>query len=213
MRNATEGIERGVEGKGVDREGDVPPGSQRWTPLPERWFLSLNPWNPRRVFRLRRRNRCVLGQEKRQRGATGKVPTGEGDRDIYNFRPRAEWNSTRRLFGRQRSIWTLVIMININFGATGKLLRNWGACVDTIFWHVSRKVILMKGRWPIWKKPKGEQRLELADGACLMGQRNILWKCWFARSGARPMENFRWSQGRRRGPRLYENLDESVVIF
>ena len=24
-------------------------------------------------------------------------------------------------------------MININFRATGKLLRNWGACVDTIF--------------------------------------------------------------------------------
>jgi hypothetical protein len=38
-----------------------------------------------------------------------------------------------------------------------QLLRNWGACVDTVFWHASRQVISVKGRWPIWKKPKDAQ--------------------------------------------------------
>ena len=50
-----------------------------------------------------------------------------------------------------------VIMDRNNFGATNKLLRNWGACVDTVFWHVSRNVIFVKEEWPIWKKLKDEQ--------------------------------------------------------
>jgi len=54
---------------------------------------------------------------------------------------------------------------------------------------------------------------ESADGICLMDQRNMLWRCWFSRSGARPMESCRWSQRRRRGSGLYENLDDSVVMF
>ena len=29
--------------------------------------------------------------------------------------------------------------------------------VDIVFWHVLRKMILMKGRCPIWKKPKDVQ--------------------------------------------------------
>ena len=52
-----------------------------------------------------------------------------------------------------------------------KLFRNWRVCVDTVFWHVSRMVILMKGRWPIWKKPKDVQG----------------WN--------RPMEPVRWTRG------------------
>ena len=34
-----------------------------------------------------------------------------------------------------------MIMIQFNFEAKNKLLQNWGACVDTVFWHVLRKVI------------------------------------------------------------------------
>ena len=37
-----------------------------------------------------------------------------------------------------------LIMIWNNFGATNKLFRNWGACVDTIFWHVSRKMMMRR---------------------------------------------------------------------
>ena len=29
--------------------------------------------------------------------------------------------------------------------------------VDTVFWHVSKKVIFVKRRWPIWNKPKDAQ--------------------------------------------------------
>ena len=55
--------------------------------------------------------------------------------------------------------------------------------------------------------------LESVDGVRPMDQRNMLWRCWFVRSGVRSMDSCRWSQERRRGPRLYENLDDSVVIF
>ena len=41
----------------------------------------------------------------------------------------------KRLFGS-------VIMIGLNFKVKRKfLLQNWGACVDTRFWHVSRKSV------------------------------------------------------------------------
>ena len=62
------------------------------------------------------------------------------------------------------------------------------------------------------KETKRWTGLESADRACPMDQKNMLWRCWFARSGARPMERCRWSQGRRRGHGLYKNLDDSVVI-
>ena len=55
--------------------------------------------------------------------------------------------------------------------------------------------------------------LESADGVRPMDQRSMPWRCWFVRSGARPMESCRRSQGGRRGSGLYENLDDSVVIF
>ena len=63
------------------------------------------------------------------------------------------------------------------------------------------------------KETKRWTGLESADRACPMDQKNMLWRCWFARSGARPMESCRWSQGMRRGSGLCENLDDSVVIF
>ena len=63
------------------------------------------------------------------------------------------------------------------------------------------------------KETKRCTELESADGSPPMGQRNMLRRCWFVCSGARPMESCRWSQERRRGSWLYENLDDSVVIF
>jgi len=56
--------------------------------------------------------------------------------------------------------------------------------VDTIFWHVSKKVISVKKRWPIWKKPKDAQ-------------------CW-----NRLMESVRWTRGICR-----EDADLSVLVF
>ena len=56
--------------------------------------------------------------------------------------------------------------------------------VDTVFWHVSKKVIFVKRRWLIWKKPKDAQ-------------------CW-----NRPMESVRWTRGICR-----EDADLSVLVF
>ena len=89
----------------------------------------------------------------------------------------------------------------------------WFDLLTPFFWHMSRKVIFMKGRWPIWKKPKHVQGWNWLMGVRPMNQKNMLWRCWFVCSGARPMESCRWSQGSRRGSRLYENLDDSVVVF
>ena len=55
----------------------------------------------------------------------------------------------RRLFGEQRSFRTLAIMIGINFGATNKLLRNWGVCVETIFLTRVREGEFVKELVPI----------------------------------------------------------------
>ena len=85
--------------------------------------------------------------------------------------------------------------------------------VDTVFLHVSRKLILVKGRWPIWKKPKDTQGWNRPMEVHPMGQEDILRRYWSANSAARPMNSCRWSQERRRGSELYENLDDSVVVF
>ena len=42
IRDANKKIGRKVKSKSVDERGTVPLGSRRWTPLLERWFLSLN---------------------------------------------------------------------------------------------------------------------------------------------------------------------------
>ena len=65
-----------------------------------------------------------------------------------------------------------------------ELLRNWGACVDTVFRHVSRKVISVNGRWPIRKKPKDAQ------------------------SWNQSMESVRWARGI-----FCEDADLSVLVF
>ena len=63
--------------------------------------------------------------------------------------------------------------------------------VDTVFWHVSRKVIFCEEKVADLEETKRCTVLESADGVCPMGQKNILWRCWFIRSGARPMESCR----------------------
>ena len=135
----------------------------------------------------------VFLSKREGRGATGNVPAERKTEIFIAFAQGQNGNSMCRLFGRWEYIWMLAIMININFGATDLLLRNWGACVDTIFWHVSRKMILVKGRWPIWKKPKDTQGWNRPMEVRPMGQENILWRCWSASSGARLIESCRWS--------------------
>ena len=74
-------------------------------------------------------------------------------------------------------------MIRVNFGAK-QITPKQGACVDTVFRHVSRKVIFMKGRWPIWKKSKDVQG----------------WN--------RPMEPVRWTRGI-----CFEDADLSALVL
>ena len=102
-------------------------------------------------------------------------------------------------------------MISINFRATGRLLRNWGAYVDTILAHVKEGDIV-KERLPIWKKPKHAQDQGRPMESWLMGQKNILGRCWSARFGNRPMEVADKSEGKKKSE-LYENSDDSVIDF
>ena len=61
-------------------------------------------------------------------------------RFLFATLTRSEIAVMRRLFGS-------VIMTKINFKVKrGILLQNWGACVDTGFWHVSRRSVA-KEEW------------------------------------------------------------------
>ena len=42
-------------------------------------------------------------------------------------------------------------------GSGAFVAKNYNMTVKTVFWHASKKVIFVKGRWPIWKKPKDAQ--------------------------------------------------------
>ena len=137
-------------------------------------------------------------------GLCGRKVKGQGQRRVL---PSCTGQAV--CTGYEEWLWMLVGVIS----EQNNLFRNWGACVDTIFWHVSRKVIFVKRRWPIWKKPKDAQGWNRPMEVCPMGQENILRSCWSASSGIRPMKSYRWSQGRRRGSGLYKNRDDSVVVF
>ena len=80
-----------------------------------------------------------------------------------------------------RSRRTIVVGI---VSEQNKLLRNWGAYVDIVFWHVSRKMILVKEIWPIWKKPKDAQ-------------------CW-----NRPMKSVQWTRGI-----CFEDVDLPALVL
>ena len=69
------------------------------------WSMDLNLRNPREL-RWRRRNRCILKQERRWR-CYRECASGEEDRDIYNSCPRAEWEFDT-LF-----VWKTVIRLNV----------------------------------------------------------------------------------------------------
>ena len=68
-----------------------------------------------------------------------------------------------------------------------RLLRNRGACVDTVFRHVSRKVIFMKGRWPIWKESKDvhgwNRPMEFADGLREYALKMLICPLWCSDQG------------------------------
>ena len=194
-------------------KGNVPLGSRRRTPLLEEWFLSLNPWNPRRMFWLqwRRWNRCVLEQERRQR-CYRKMPV---ERKVEIFITLAQGqdgnlvrvcSEDRGLFEHWWSWLTLILEQQIHYSETG-------GHVLTPFLTCFKKGDFCEGKVADLEKTKKCTGLESADGIHPMDQRNMPWRCWFVRSGARPMESCRWNRGRRRGPRLYKNLDDSVIIF
>ena len=116
------------------------------------------------------------------------------------------------LFGKQRSIWTLVIMIGINFGATNKLLRNLGACVDTVFWHVSRKMISWK-KGCRFGRNQNMYRVRVGRWSCSRWTRSIFHE------DVDPyvLVISRWelpmSQEDGRKPEFYRDSGDSVVIF
>ena len=76
-----------------------------------------------------------------------------------------------------------------------------------------KKGDLLKGRLLICKKPKDVQDQNQQMECSRWARRNILWRCWSARFGDRPMRSCRWSQEERRKPELYKDSDDSVVIF
>ena len=68
-------------------------------------------------------------------------------------------------------------MININFGATDLLLRNWGACVDTVFFTRVKECDFCEEEVADLEENKSCTVLESADGVRPMGQENILRRC------------------------------------
>ena len=107
-------------------KGNVPLGSRRWMPFLEERFLSLNLWNPRRMFWLqwRWRNRCVLEQERRQR-CYRKMPV---ERKVEIFITLAQGqdgnlvcicSEDRDLFEHWWSWLTLILEQQIHYSETG----------------------------------------------------------------------------------------------
>ena len=74
----------------------------------------------------------------------------------------------RRLFEGQRSIRTLAIIIRVKFGAKDKLLRNWGACVDTIFLTRVKKVDVVKKRVADLEESKNMHRVRVGRWSCVI---------------------------------------------
>ena len=93
-----------------------------------------------------------------------------------------------------------------------KLHISVGVCWHHFLTHV-KEGDSCEGKVADLEETKRCTELKSANGIRPMDQRNMLWRCRFARSGARPMESCRWSQGRRRGFRFYEDLDDSVIVF
>jgi hypothetical protein len=60
-----------------------------------------------------------------------------------------------------------------NFGATNKLLRNWGACVDTVFLTRVKKSDIVKEKVADLEETKRCTGSGPADGVGPMGQKNI----------------------------------------
>ena len=56
-------------------------------------------------------------------------------------------------------------MININFGATDLLLRNWGACVDTVFLTRVKEADSCEEKMADLEETKRYTGLESADGS------------------------------------------------
>jgi len=193
-------------------KGNVPLASRRWTPLLEGRFLSLNPWNPRRVFRLRWRRKRVCSWGRGEAKMLQEMCQWRRDADIYNLGSKCRmgmWQiiylESEDFFDRWQSWLELISEQN-------RLLRNRG--------HVLTPFLgTCQGRWFLWReggrfgRNQKMYRVGIGRWSSPMDQGNMLWRCWFVRSGARPMESCRWSRGRRRGSGLYENLDDSIVIF
>ena len=58
-----------------------------------------------------------------------------------------------------------------------KLFRNWGACVDTVFLTRVKEGDFCEGKVADLEETKRRTVLESADGACPMGQKNMLRRC------------------------------------
>ena len=115
------------------------------------------------------------------------------DADIYNLGSKGRmgmWQiiylESEDFFDRWQSWLELISEQN-------RLLRNRGACVDTVFRHVSRKVIFMKGRWPIWKESKDvhgwNRPMEFADGPGEYALKMLICPLWCSADGELPMKS------------------------
>jgi len=105
---------------------------------------------------------------------------------LWNYMQQASLQKTR---GRQcRWCWSRVFLswrspsdVQLSYFFISLL------SVDTVFWHVSRKVIFVKRKVADLEENKRCTELESADGVRPMDQGNMLRRCWSASSGAWPM--------------------------
>ena len=107
--------------------------------------------------------------------------------EIYLHIQRFHWLTmliTQICSNKSSTNWTWLLVGGTTRQCINPTPEGSNSPVDTVFWHVSKKVIFVKRRWLIWKKPKDAQ-------------------CW-----NRPMESVRWTRGICR-----EDADLSVLVF
>ena len=136
----------------------------------------------------------------------------EGGRDIYSL------GSKDRM-----GIWRIICLENRNFferwqswleliSEQNKLLQNWGACVDTVFWHVSRKVFWRRRGCQFERNQKMYRvrigRWDAADGSEEYSVKMMIRAFGWSADGELPM-----NQEEERKSKFYKDSDDSVVIF
>ena len=181
-----------IIGNAEERGGrrNVPEGSRWWKPslgVENSWSrMKMSSWNPQVILYWRMEAAeqiCSWGERIRgccRKGAGGEEgPAEKKERNIYSLCLRGKmeiWcaacTENEDLFEywfRKRQSWLELISEHNDI-----LLRNWRTCVDTIFWRVSRKVMVWRKKLLIWKKSKCAQDLDQSIKLQPMGWGNII---------------------------------------